>query len=392
MKTRYPHETPADIHAALMENDLPKESPARNVSLSSHSQDDHVSIKGSPFLPRPQSLGNLPGASRNASAVAGSSFSQLGTQLKEMEQARACETQVNAQLDASKQHWQQLRKAYRKSRTQYENAIDPFNMQLDDASADQNIAELRGRFINDRSNLESYAADVRMIKRKLQAAQSSRGQLELTFMQSAHQWAKTPISNALPESAGSLTSAQTPRRIVAPSFTPPSEVEVLLERYHSKLAAVESLGERLTEHNYEYWNEVARRELRRDRGESLSFGDDDFEEVSEQDKNGILQELSMAMEEATQLKIVCASAGADVQSLEPSGLTFAVSPDFANIGYDDSLQATLAKIPVEALKDVENVRGDMSENESVHSESGRASELVKSWMDRVPLPQDTPIF
>jgi hypothetical protein len=155
---------------------------------------------------------------------------------------------------------------------------------------------------------------------------------------------------------------------------------------------VESLGERLTEHNYEYWNEVARRELRRDHEESLSVGDSDFEEASEQDKNGILQELSKAMEEVAQLRAVCASAGADVQSLESNGLTFAFSSDFANIGYDDSLQATLAKIPTEAFKDVENIRGDLSENESIHSEPGRASQLVTSWMDRVPLPQDTSIF
>jgi hypothetical protein len=305
-----------------------------------------------------------------------------------MELSRAHESRVTAELEEGKQHWQQLRKAYRKSGKQYENAVDPFGVQPDAVSATQTIAELRERFINDRSLLESYAADVRRIQRKLQAAQTSRSRCELVFMQSARQWIRTPVNSALTESTVPFDSAQTLPRPIVPTFTSPPEVDFLLERYHSRLAAVSSLGERLADHNYEYWNEVARRELLRDHEEALSVGDDDFEDTSEREKNDILQELGQAMEEADRLKADCISAGASVQDLEPAGSTFTYSHNLTDIGYDDSLQAALARVPAEAFQDVENVRGDLSENESAHSEPGTASQRVFSWVDDLSLDQD----
>jgi hypothetical protein len=375
-----------------MENDSLNEhqdfSTAQDGSFSSHSRAENVSNTGLPPMPRHRSLLNLPRARKDASAATGSSVNQLDMQLKEMERARAHETQVNAQLDASKKHWQQLRKAYRKSRIQYENAIDPFGAQPNDVSTSQTIAEQREHFINDRSALESYAADVRAIKRKLEAAQSSRSLSELAFMQSAHQWTRTPIGRPPIESHFPLDSAQQRADTIVPAVASPSEIGILLERYRYKQAAVNSLGERLADHNYEYWNEVARRELLRDREETLSVGDDEFEELSEQEKNDILQELSKAREEEIQLKADCASAGADVHDLDPRGLTFPYSSDLTNIGYEDGLRAALARIPTEAFKDVENVRGDMSENESAHSEPDRDT-LVTTWMksaDPVALP------
>jgi hypothetical protein len=374
-----------------MDKDLPKErqdlSNTHDGSISSHSQADNASIEGLPLRLRQRSLENLPRASQDASAVSGLSVKHLDEQLEEMEQSRTHESLVSVELEASKQHWQQLRKAYRKSRIQYENGIDPFGTQSDSVSATQTIAELRDRFINDRSLLESYAADVTRIKRRLKAAQRSRSRCELVFMQSARQWTRVPISNSLSEPTVPLAGPRTLPRIIEPSFASPSEVEFLLEQYHSRLAAVNSLRERLADHNYEYWNEVARRELLRDQEETLSVGDEDFEEASERERNDISQELSKAMEEAKQLKADCASAGAHVDDLEPSGMTFTYTSDLTDIGYEDSLQAALAKVPTEAFEDVENVRGDVSENESERSEPGKASQRITNWVDHVSLDQ-----
>ena len=114
----------------------------------------------------------------------------------------------------------------------------------------------------------------------------------------------------LAESAAPLDNPQTLPRTSLPSFASPPEVDFLLERYHSRLAIVSSLGERFADHNYEYWNEVARRELLRDHEEALSVRDDDFEEMSERENDDILQELKHAMEEAERLKADCISAGA----------------------------------------------------------------------------------
>jgi hypothetical protein len=94
------------------------------------------------------------------------------------------------------------------------------------------------------------------------------------------------------------------------------------------------------------------------------------------------------MEEADRLKADCISAGAKVQDLEPVGSTFTYSHNLTDIGYGDSLQAALARVPAEAFKDVENVRGDLSENESAHSEPGTASQRVSSWVDDLSLDQD----
>jgi hypothetical protein len=372
-----------------METDLPSGrqdlSNAHDECIPPNSQADGASMS---LMPRHQSLENLPRTVKDVSTVAGSSVGYLDTQLEEMELSRAHESRVTAELEEGKQHWQQLRKAYRKSGKQYENAVDPFGVQPDAVSATQTIAELRERFINDRSLLESYAADIRRIQRKLQAAQTSRSRCELVFMQSARQWIRTPVGSALTESTVPFDNAQTLPRPIVPTFTSPPEVDFLLERYHSRLAAVSSLGERLADHNYEYWNEVARRELLRDHEEALSVGDDDFEDTSEREKNDVLQELGQAMEEADRLKADCISAGASVQDLEPAGSTFTYSHNLTDIGYDDSLQAALARVPAEAFQDVENVRGDLSENESAHSEPGTASQRVFSWVDDLSLDQD----
>jgi len=376
------------VHTAPMETDLPHErqdlSNAQDGSRPPHSRADSPSNKDQPLMFRHQSLENLPRAVEDTSSAAGSSGIYLDNQLKEMELSRAHETLVTAELEESKQHWQQLRKAYRKSRIQYENVIDPFGS--DAVSATQTIAELRERFINDRSLLESYAADVRRIKRKLQAAQTSRSRCELNFMRSAQQWTRAYVVHALIEPAVPPNNLQTLPRTSLPSFASPPEVDFLLERYHSRLATVSSLGERLADHNYEYWNEVARRELLRDHEEALSVGDDDFEEMSEQEKNDILQELRQAMEESERLKADCISAGVNTQELE--GSTFTYSHNLTDIGYEDSLQAALARVPAEAFKNVENVRGDLSENGSAHSEPGTASRRVFSWVDDLSLDQD----
>jgi hypothetical protein len=94
-----------------------------DAQLDKSAQSCAASIKDLPLMPRHQSLEDLPRAVKSISTV-----------LEEMELSRAHESRVTAELEEGRQHWQRLRKAYKKSRAQYENAIDPFSVQPDAVS------------------------------------------------------------------------------------------------------------------------------------------------------------------------------------------------------------------------------------------------------------------
>jgi hypothetical protein len=166
-------------------------------------------------------------------------------------------------------------------------------------------------------------------------------------------------------------------------------VELLVKRSQNKVAEVRSLGERLADQNYEYWNEVARRELRQDHDEKLSVTNEDFEEMYNRDREVVSQELARVIQEARLIKAESQSANTDAsrRSRDFPDLESAARIAESRQGYEESLQAALARVPPEAFMDAELIRGDTSEHGSAEPEPARNSELVTSWMDDVPLGQ-----
>ena len=341
-------------------------------------------------LVRCRSLNDVDGPRKSGVAINGVAASQVAKRFEEMDTCRAHETIVNGELGAVQQEWQRLRRAYRKSRIQYENAVDPFNPQLGDSSADKTIRMLRELCINDRSLLESHSVKVRTIRRKLQLAETARARCELDFMQSARQWAMRPGVPPPPGPTSPPASTYARQPGDCPTPAPSSnDVELLVKRYQNKVAEVRSLGERLADQNYEYWNEVARRELRQDHDEKLSVTNEDFEEMYNRDREVVSQELARVIQEARLIKAESQSANTDAsrRSRDFPDLESAARIAESRQGYEESLQAALARVPPEAFMDAELIRGDTSEHGSAEPEPARNSELVTSWMDDVPLGQ-----
>jgi hypothetical protein len=321
------------------------------------------------------------------------SITQLMARFEGLATSRAHETAAQGELDSAQQEWQRLRKAFRKSRIQYENAIDPFGPSLDVPATDQNIRRLREFCISDRSDLEAHSAKVRTVQRKLHLAQNARTHSELSFMQSAHKWAvdpglRAPFDYTVPP-PGNYVQPPDRSRVPAPS----SRETELVKRYNSKVAEARSLGERLADLNYEYWNEVARRELRQDHDETLSVTDEAFEEMHSRDKEVVSQELARVIEAAKRIRFESLSTSANRGEWELLDLESAVSGNLGrpHRGYEESLQAALGRVPPEAFLNAERIRDDTSEHASEDLESGRNSELVTTWMDDVPLGQSMDI-
>jgi hypothetical protein len=307
-------------------------------------------------------------------------------QFEKLATTRAYETISHGELDAAKRKWQRLRKAVRKSRVQYENAIDPFSSPLEVASTDQSIRKLREFCIYDRSDLEAHSAKIRTIQRKLQLAQIARSRSELHFMQSARKWVTDPD---LRPSFAFITS---PPSTHAPTPAPSIKDTELARRYRSKVTEARSLRERLADLNFEYWNEVARRELRQDHDEELSVTDEEFEEMHSRDMEVVSQELARVIEEAKKIRSESLSAitSANRGEWELLDLESAVSENLGvrpHRGYEESLQAALEKVPREAFVNAEAIRGDTSEHASEDLDSARDSERITTWMDDMPLGQ-----
>jgi hypothetical protein len=142
---------------------------------------------------------------------------------------------------------------------------------------------------------------------------------------------------------------------------------------------------------------VARRQLRQDHDETLSVTDEEFKEMHSRAKEVISQELARAIEEAKTIRSESHSATITANPGEwelldlDSAMSGNMSAAGSHQGYDDSLQAALERVPPEAYRNAESVRGDMSEHASEYSEPARNSELVTPWMDDVPLGQSMDI-
>jgi hypothetical protein len=345
-----------------------------------------------PSVARRVSLDDISRPRKNSLADKDASITQLMTQFEGLATSRAHETAAHGELDSVQQEWQRLRKAFRKSRIQYESAIDPFGPSLEATSTDQNIRKLREFCINDRSVLEAHSAKVRAIQRNLHLAQIARNRSELNFMQSARKWVAHPGLHPPFDLTTSPPSTHAPHPDENPTPALSIKDTELARRYRSKVTEARSLGERLADLNYEYWNEVARRELRQDHDEKLSVTDEEFEEMHSRDKEVVLQELARVIEEAKRIrsKSLSAITSANCGEWELFDLESAVSGNMSagqHHGYEESLQAALEKVPPEAYVNAEHIRGSTSGHASENLGSASNSGRVTTWMDDVPLGQ-----
>jgi hypothetical protein len=359
--------------------------PTRSTALAHRSRSS---------VARRVSLDDISRPRRNSLTDKDDSITQLLTQFEGLTTSRAHETAAHGELGSAQQEWQRLRKAFRKSRIQYENAIDPFGPPPETTSTDQNIRKLREFCINDRSILEAHSAKVRAIQRKLHLAQIARNRSELNFMRSARKWVAHPGLHPPFEFTNSPPSTHAPHPNESPTTAPSIKDTELARRYRSKVTEARSLGERLADLNFEYWNEVARRELRQDHDEKLSVTDEEFEEMHSRDKEVVSQELARVIEEAKKIRSESLSAitSANRGEWELLDLESAVSENMGvglHRGYEESLQAALEKVPPEAFVNAEAIRGDTSEHASEDLDSARDSERITTWMDDVPLGQSS---
>lgn len=307
-----------------------------------------------------------------------------------LEAARAHEATVKSKLQGEKLLWQQASKSYRKSQKSYEAAVNPSQAR---SSVNETIAEQRALSIDERGRMESKAADVRHIREKLHAARRSRELCERDFIAAARQWTKSTAIQG-PSAERDLTTLETSSSQQAFHQTPPASIlpnDSLLERYQQKIADVDVLGEKLAEQSYNYWEAFARRQLRQDRNEDLSWSDDDFQESSRRQKEAIEQELKRAMEEVEKLKATCSSAGIDfiphvrnVWNLDDEALTNAEFEHREE--YQHNFEAALSDLPPWALEDTELIRDNAVSDTRSDSPGGpAANDVVEHWMENVSL-------
>jgi hypothetical protein len=143
------------------------------------------------------------------------------------------------------------------------------------------------------------------------------------------------------------TSGQVPIPLFAQDTATLSPLHLtLLKQYFQIAAEVQNLGERLADHNYEYWDAVAMRELKEDQDEVLSIPDKEFEKLHHDERRTITQQLDDAIKEANRM----------ARRDDPG------ASDEAE--YQHIFQDPLDLIPVEAFKNAEIVLGGTPESHS----------------------------
>jgi hypothetical protein len=130
----------------------------------------------------------------------------------------------------------------------------------------------------------------------------------------------------------------------------------LLGEYFQVAAEVQILGERLADHNYEYWDAVAGREYLEDQDEVLSIPNEVFEKGYHEERTSITQQLDNAIKEADRLYAECGKQGIDV---EANRMARRDDQDASNneAEYQQIFEASLDVIPEEAFKNAEVFRG-----------------------------------
>jgi hypothetical protein len=348
-----------------------------------------------------------------------------------VKERRAAATLIDERLELSKTKWQQLRAAYRRSRKQYESAIDPFRLTNTD------IAALRESLAYQQQALETYSVTVRALRQTQNAANKALDDclkvlsgpppshfVEFTYRptspagvlqdlerpvpeesQFAVHSSTDTVATSAPPYAAVLSTDGTTAQAVADMMTANREVPAspaphdntmspnqpaLLEKYFQVAAEVQILGERLADHNYEYWDAVAGREYREDQDEILSIPDEEFEKGYHEERTSITQRLDNAIKEADRLYAECENQGIDV---EANRMARRDDQDASNneAEYQQIFEASLDLIPVEAFKNAEVVRGATPESDQETGDVSKANAAVSNWVENIPEDTEIPV-
>lgn len=165
---------------------------------------------------------------------------------------------------------------------------------------------------------------------------------------------------------------------------------ILLEKYFQAAADVQILGERLADHNYEYWDAVAEREYREDQDEVLSILEEDFEKKHHEEHETICQQLDHDMEEADRLCAECEAQGIDVKANRmASGDDYDASNNETD--YQQIFRDSLKLIPIEVFQNAEIVRGGTPESDGGNDDVSNVVDVVSSWIKNIPEDIEKPL-
>jgi hypothetical protein len=355
----------------------------------------------------------------------------LVEQIKVLKEYRAAATLNDEHLKLSKTTWQQLRTRYRKSRKQYESAIDPFRPTSTD------IAALRESLAYHQQALEAHSDKIRTLRQTQDAAHKAldnclkvlsgpppsqffgfpyRPTLPASVSQHLERSVSVESQTAVNSSTNTViisaqssntfsTTDEATTHAAADMVTAGREVPAtpsphnttmfpnqpaLLQRYFQVAAEVQILGERLADHNYEYWDAVAGREYREDQDEVLSIPDEEFEKGYHEERTSITQRLDDAIKEADGLYAECENQGIDV---EANRMARRDDQDASNneAEYQQIFEASLDLIPVEAFKNAEVVRGATPESDQETGDISKANAAVSSWVENIPKDTEIPV-
>jgi hypothetical protein len=153
-----------------------------------------------------------------------------------------------------------------------------------------------------------------------------------------------------------------------------------LKEYFQVAAEVQVLGKRLADHNYEYWDAVARREYREDQDEVLSIPDEEFETGYHEERKSITQLLDDAIKEADRLYAECKNRGIDV---EANRMPRRHDQD-DEAKYQQMSGASLNLIPVEAFNSADVVRGTTPESDQENSDVSKTNTALNNCAANVP--------
>lgn len=356
--------------------------------------DDTMVLDTAHIIRRHRSLDDISWPKTTAPAIQRRYLAQLAEHMQNLDRSANIEASLRTNFDSKRQQYHEASKKYRQIRSGYETATDPFRSRTEPIAADESIGKLRQLLIDERSLFESTAADVRRARKQLQEAQKSREECEQCLAASTRRWFfipdMQPLSDRTAHSMRQQIQQQGTFELSAPLH---SNLDSLIQHYHQKVAELRLLGEELADQNYDYWNEVARRELRRDQEDELSVSDSDFEANSKRQKEQITQELSKVIDEANRIREECILASKHGASLSEEDFPNLQSITLLDLGidsqpgYEQSLQGALSGIPAEAYENAEVIRGDVPDNDSDLEVDADATGMITRWRDSVPVGQ-----
>lgn len=316
-------------------------------------------------------------------------FQRLNKQLEAIEATRLRRKSLRAELKVAKRRWKALEKAYHRSRTVYDDAVDPFGRVKDTTLRHINfdLHTLREAADRDRQALENYSGQIRSLQDTIRTTQRALSRSQAEFEAIAVQHAPKDVS-----SHGKTDDQADISNAVLSHHTPPSSTQgdhPLLDRYLQRAADVGVFGERLAECNYEYWTAVSQREMRQDQDETLSVADEDFERYWQNEKESITRDLDESIREADELLEECRKEGLVLDADGPNEDETNDSSDPHTLNDEQrversrSLEAIVTKMPQSLFEDVEVIHADPSDDDSILQNKPRIVARVGSWMEDV---------